>query len=1327
MTAPADSPDPLIGTLLHGKYRLVRRIGTGGFGTVYEASDERGAGNRVAIKVLKQEFSSDARLVRAFRAEARRMTRLSHPNIVDWKNFDADEGGTCYFVMELVEGEELDRVLERERALPPDRAANILLQILDALRAAHHLAEGGSVLHLDLKPRNVFILPARAGRPEQVKVIDFGIGQHVGEDAGEEPEGAPPVPGYGTGPGVSDPSDFHPSTLRFQEAALNDPPGLRRCQGCTPEYVSPEQAAHVLGQTDVLPLDGRSDIYSLGVMAFQMLTGELPFARPMLRTDYLRLQISGQPRTVASTGTKVPRALVRFVERCLRKDREKRFQDAREAHAAMERIVRPPLATRLVAAAVVLVAATFAFGGFLRGEGGPAEVLSASGAELGPQNPLYLGPGMRSARLSLRTPELLEEGASLTLVRGSDEQTLAGSRVTRNGPAELDIELTEDPGEGREKIAVRVEADGVRFAPFDLVWLGPLAWSIESARAGATELSREPRAVDPPGLVLEVAIAGDGRDDVARVAARAKGGDEVELVPSGVQGERRLFRADLGLLRLRPGPASVLIHAEDRVGGARELELPLEVVDGPLTVDAELCEPRSDGGCARFNQMSGRFLLNPSSKTLLRVAPSRSASLAWRVHLEGTSGAADWERAQASSRHEIAIDLGPTPGEQVRTGSIELRVDEGDLVVRTDPAQRGVVALSIPFLVSAERADFSALLELPDGLRVPLAEDRTNWVGVAKLLLVVERRGRPAMRLGLSDGRSGILKAGQQELHFPLDLSGDETQALVIESYRFDTAEQSHADQPDAQRSFRIGVDTSPPVLAAPSGLDGADFREVGALPEALTPDLSPRDPGAPVRVSWKLGRDDAGLVRSGTWLAGQDPIPLRNLWTGREGLPDGAWRLELVAEDDAGNAAKPVLVRFRAALAGPEIVFEAPSPGTWQPEPEGWLVQVRARDPNGVDGAVGAIVTEEGARLPVELSPGAGTSEDRELRGHTVIPHEWSSRLVRIEVESRDGAGQSRRAVRDGLVLPQIAPPRPLAVRAPDRRGASMHLVAGNAGAQYLFGGRGDDIENAEHKSKGLRSFAQSGSVRSWSVPYAAGEIDDFYLDEREVTRGEFLAFARDPAGYANAEHAAPGSQERTQARRAELITQLEGDPDLPVTGVTWDEAWAFAHWIGRRLPSWIELEYAARGGPSAYRPFASFRSGPPSVGEINAKGLGPGGPWASGTGTDITPDTGIRDLAGNVMEWTSTPLFLAGDQESDDRGAYFRMRRTELRSGAVSEGCGVFWIAGGSFREENLYFEAAAARPRQWKASHLGFRCALSIDNVRTALERRELEEMR
>ena len=299
--AGGDSGDPLIGQLLHLKYRIVRRLGEGGFGAVYEAEDERGAGNRVAIKVLSGEAAQSAAQHQSFKDEARRVTRLSHPNVVDWKVFDETEHGLPYFVMELVDGEEFSDTLRREGRLEPMRVAKLLLQILDALRSAHLLSESESILHLDLKPSNLFLLPPKRGREEQIKVIDFGIGQYIGDDQveGDVEESAVPV--------APEELDIGPGTLSFgSRPASRTSSGVQRSLGCTPEYASPEQCAHVLYEEDILALDGRSDLYSLGVIAFEMLAGRRPFVARSNRLDVLRMHREDPAPTLASLGVKAP-------------------------------------------------------------------------------------------------------------------------------------------------------------------------------------------------------------------------------------------------------------------------------------------------------------------------------------------------------------------------------------------------------------------------------------------------------------------------------------------------------------------------------------------------------------------------------------------------------------------------------------------------------------------------------------------------------------------------------------------------------------------------------------------------------------------------------------------------------------------------------------------------------------------------------------------------------------------------------------------------------------------------------------------------------------
>ena len=337
---PRGATGDLTGTLLGGQYRILRKIGSGGFGAVYEAED-RLLHHRVAIKVMNADSARSPEDLTKFKEEARRLTLVHHPNVVDWEAFGETEDGILYFVMELlVEGEELAALLAREAPLEPRRAARLLLQLLDALRCVHFLTETESILHLDLKPGNVFVLPGRGrgARRELVKVIDFGIGQHINRgDAQVDGGGAPQaltsaVPGPGSEVGV------------------------QRNSSCTPEYAAPEHCAHLLADQPVLALDGRADLYSLGVIGYQMLQGELPYPTPVNRRDLLRMHIEDPPRPLPARGGLLRRRLSRFLERCLERDREKRWPDSEAAYEALRRIVRPVGLERWTYAALILFA-----------------------------------------------------------------------------------------------------------------------------------------------------------------------------------------------------------------------------------------------------------------------------------------------------------------------------------------------------------------------------------------------------------------------------------------------------------------------------------------------------------------------------------------------------------------------------------------------------------------------------------------------------------------------------------------------------------------------------------------------------------------------------------------------------------------------------------------------------------------------------------------------------------------------------------------------------------------------------------------------------------
>lgn len=286
------SADPMIGTVLSERYRILRRIGEGGMGLVYEA-EHVAIEKRVALKVLRDDFSSRPEVVERFKQEAKSATRIGNAHIVDISDFGITPTGASYFVMELLEGEDLANVLEREGHLPLERAANILRQCCKALGAAH--AKG--IVHRDMKPENIF-LTERDGRSDFVKIVDFGIAKM----SDIETPGAPGRKLTKTG-------------MIFG----------------TPEYMSPEQAA---GKPN---LDHRVDIYALAVIFFEMITGRVPFVGDTFMGILTQHMFEDPPAFEdVNPRVAVPEAIRAFVYRGLAKDPGDRFQSCDEMAAALE-------------------------------------------------------------------------------------------------------------------------------------------------------------------------------------------------------------------------------------------------------------------------------------------------------------------------------------------------------------------------------------------------------------------------------------------------------------------------------------------------------------------------------------------------------------------------------------------------------------------------------------------------------------------------------------------------------------------------------------------------------------------------------------------------------------------------------------------------------------------------------------------------------------------------------------------------------------------------------------------------------------------------------
>ena len=234
---PSRAPELDVGSEVDGRYRIIELIGEGGMGKVYLAEHVE-IGKRVALKVLHPSYSRMPDLVERFRREARAASKIGHPNIVDVTDFGATADGSVYFVMEYLEGVELGSVIEREGALDVARALRITGQICRALSAAHR--EG--IIHRDLKPENIFLI-TRDGEADVVKVLDFGIAKTTEAEAARERRLTSPGMAMGT-----------------------------------PEYMAPEQAA---GR----PADARTDIYSLGAIMYEMVTGAAAVLRRQLHGD----------------------------------------------------------------------------------------------------------------------------------------------------------------------------------------------------------------------------------------------------------------------------------------------------------------------------------------------------------------------------------------------------------------------------------------------------------------------------------------------------------------------------------------------------------------------------------------------------------------------------------------------------------------------------------------------------------------------------------------------------------------------------------------------------------------------------------------------------------------------------------------------------------------------------------------------------------------------------------------------------------------------------------------------------------------------------------
>ena len=254
-----------------GNYRILKELGKGGMGVVYKAN-QTSLGRMVAMKVLPQHLTTNPSFIKRFKNEARAIAKLNHPNIVQIFDIGQDDE-THYYTMEFIEGPPLDEIIYRDGTLPLDRAINIILQVASALQYAH----GQGIVHRDIKPSNIMI--DKTGR---IKVTDFGL------------------------------------ALQQKTTRLTIDGGIVG----TPEYMSPEQA---VGQTAT----AQSDIYSLGIVFYELLTGKVPFEAesPLMLLNKIR---DSEPQWPCSINPDIPVGIEKIIRNMMSKKPEDRYQSCQE-------------------------------------------------------------------------------------------------------------------------------------------------------------------------------------------------------------------------------------------------------------------------------------------------------------------------------------------------------------------------------------------------------------------------------------------------------------------------------------------------------------------------------------------------------------------------------------------------------------------------------------------------------------------------------------------------------------------------------------------------------------------------------------------------------------------------------------------------------------------------------------------------------------------------------------------------------------------------------------------------------------------------------------
>lgn len=273
--------DSLLGQTLAGKYRIEERLSEGGMGTVYRGTHVL-MDKTVAVKVLRPSLAADEKIVARFSREARAASRINHPHALSVTDFGEDENGVVFLVMEYLDGQTLKQVIRNDGPMALSRVVEIIKQVGGALDEAH----GQGVVHRDLKSDNIMLISATPG--DYAKVLDFGIAK------------------------IKERNGDYDVSLTSPDLVIG-----------TPQYMSPEQCSQAPD------IDARSDIYSLGVIIFEMLVGHVPFTGESPTVIMLK-QMQHAPPSLSEERSDVPAAVATVVKRALQKRPEHRYETVGE-------------------------------------------------------------------------------------------------------------------------------------------------------------------------------------------------------------------------------------------------------------------------------------------------------------------------------------------------------------------------------------------------------------------------------------------------------------------------------------------------------------------------------------------------------------------------------------------------------------------------------------------------------------------------------------------------------------------------------------------------------------------------------------------------------------------------------------------------------------------------------------------------------------------------------------------------------------------------------------------------------------------------------------